>query len=116
MKSRLFIAAIPIAIWALSVQAALATPSCQDLRNMVSGLNKFSDAVGNTAATNGSLDGELWDLVMQARYLASVEQDETVTIAADGVLDAWNGNDQDLYLRNSDHLAGRLEYFLNRDC
>ena len=91
-----------------------AKPSCQNLRTMMADLDMLGNAVGSTQST--SLDGELWDLIGSARYLASVEGDQAVSIAADDMLAAWNGKDQDLYVRSADNLAGRLQYFIGRDC
>ena len=93
---------------------ANAKPSCQSLKTMKANLDTFANAVGETGSTN--LDGKLWDLVVDARYLASVENDKLVMVALDDMVSAWNGKDQDLYVRSSDNLAGRLEFFLNRDC
>ncbi|MEL7430402.1 MAG: hypothetical protein AAFN43_10425, partial [Pseudomonadota bacterium] len=62
------------------------------------------------------LERELRALVVDARDIAEAENDQRAIDSVNGMVDGWNDGDAPLYLRSSDRLAARLEFFIDRDC
>ncbi len=105
------------ALLAFSPSVAFAKASCEDLDNMISDLDGFADALEDwDGVPDPALDAQLRALVVDARDLSADENDTDAASAANGMIDGWNDGNASLYLRSSDQLADRLEYFLDRDC
>ncbi|MEM7214041.1 MAG: hypothetical protein AAF423_00760 [Pseudomonadota bacterium] len=96
---------------------AMAKASCQNMDNLISDLDILANALESSGSTpSRQLDADLRALVVDAKKLAKAENDTGAIHAVNGMIDGWNDGDADLYLRNSDFLASRLEYFVSRDC
>ena len=96
---------------------AHANEACAALENVISDMDILADALEDSGHDpDDRLDAELRSLVVDLRDIAEACEDDRSINAVNGMVDGWNDGDADLYLRSSDRLAARFEFFLNSSC
>ncbi|MEM7439163.1 MAG: hypothetical protein AAF393_06155 [Pseudomonadota bacterium] len=111
-----FLAASALAAGLTLGSTAQAQVDCDYLGNIIDDLDYMADVLESSRTVSASLDRRLRNMVLDARDVAVAENDNRAIKAANGMIRAWQNEDDDLYLRSSDRLADRLEFFWNRDC
>lgn len=96
---------------------AQARASCSVLENLIKDMDILADALEDAGnQPDDRLDRDIRQIVVDARNIVEDENDELAENAINGMIDGWNDGDAALYLRSSDRLAARLEFFLDEDC